>query len=217
MSPNIANASYTGPRSRGQSARSLASYLERHGEKDREIEYGQEPQHRVQIYGDREEFVGEATRRAEDERRSSYTHVVVSPERGEEFSDRDFEKLVETWTRDRDGQQCSHFAAIHRDTDHPHVHIAAARDKFTGKELEDLKRETEERIAERERFCDLRREAERPLQAERDQDREPPLEREAHERELRVERPAERGADSSEDGRGGHEHVRPEQEVERER
>lgn len=131
-------ASYGGPRSKGRSATRLARYLG-----DREG---------ARTFGDREAFLEEARARALENRRASYTHVIVSPERGERFNDRDLKRLTETFTKDRDGNACPHYGAIHRDTDNAHVHIAVARDKFEKGELTKLKEEVRDLVSFHERL-----------------------------------------------------------------
>jgi relaxase-like protein len=174
VSPDICNARYTGRRSRGESARSLANYIE----KRREVENGREVYHQVQTFGDKLEFVRAATERAEAGRRAIYCHFVISPQRGNEFSDRDFEKLIEPWTKNEQGRPCAFYAAIHRDGPHHHLHVGVARDKLTRHELDNLKEETYERIRQRERFCDLRRDRDRPLERSPEPVREQHRERE---------------------------------------
>lgn len=138
-------ARYTGPRSRGQSALRLARYME-----EREREDGTEE--RATTFGDREAFIEEARERAEEGKRSSYVHLVVSPERGEELTDEDFGRIAEEVARDRDGEAAPYYAAVHRDTDNPHLHVAIARDKYVGSELDDLKEDAREVIEARERL-----------------------------------------------------------------
>lgn len=185
MSRVICNVSYTGPKSGGQSAGRLGRYLEYRQQEDGRYE-------RQELYGDREEFREAARERAEEER-VSYTHTVISPERGEEYADRDLEQLMDEWTRDRAGEQQPFIAAIHRDSDHPHVHIATARDKFDRDELADKKEIIYELAHDREKIMDLRREYE----PERDHDRE----REP-DRSRGQDREGDRGEDQDRD-RGG--------------
>lgn len=193
---DFVRASYTGPSTRGQSAARLVRYVEQRKqerepekalEDGREREPGreqyeneqQEPERyeKATTFGDRDGFKEAATERAEAGRRSSYVHVVVSPERGNEMTDRDFERLVEPWTKDRQGRDCEHFAAVHRDTEHAHLHVAVARDKFQKAEYQALKDQTREKIEVRERFHGepekelAHREEERALQLERSWER----------------------------------------------
>lgn len=139
-------ASYTGPRSRGQSAVRLARYIE---EREREEDGDRE---RATTFGDRETFLEEAKERAEEGKRASYVHLVVSPERGESLTDEDFRRIAEEVARGRDGEEAPYYAAVHRDTDNPHLHVAVARDKYVGSELEDLKEDAREVMASRERL-----------------------------------------------------------------
>lgn len=145
MSPNIVKARYTGPSSRGQSAARLARYIS-----ERRAEDGR--REKATTFGDRGAFVAAAKERSEAGRRSSYTHLVVSPQNGSEFTDRDFEKLCKPLIYDRQGNRCAYIAAIHRDSEHHHLHLAVARDKYQRQELASLKSQTEERIRGRERF-----------------------------------------------------------------
>jgi relaxase-like protein len=142
---DFVGTSYAGPRSRGRSAARLARYME-----DRRREDGR--YEKARTYGDRAAFVEAAKERAEAGRRASYVHAVISPERGPELEDKDFERLIGPWTRDRQGRECPYFAAIHRDTEHAHIHIAVARDKFQKAELERLKERARELIASRQRL-----------------------------------------------------------------
>lgn len=206
---DFVRASYTGSGTKGQSAARLARYIEyrqrdaereqdREPEREQEREPEQEPEQeqshdyeRVQTYGDRNEFVEAAKERADAGRRSSYVHVVVSPERGQEYDNRDFERLVENWTKDRNGNELAHYAAVHRDTDHPHVHIAVARDKFQKAEYAGLKEQSRDCMEERERMMVPEREPEmeRLLERERELEQSREQEREQeHERQPEPER-----------------------------
>ena len=194
MSPNIVKASYTGAKSKGRSAARLARYMEERRKTEPELELEKEQTHethngqertrsgnsddlyeKATTFGNREEFVSAAKERSAEGRRSAYIHVIVSPERGQGFTDEDFEKLIKPWTTDRHGNEKEYFAAVHRDSDHPHVHIAVAKDKFQKEELADLKRQTHERIRGRERFHEGERQSERG--DERNQEREQNSER----------------------------------------
>ncbi len=158
---DFVGVSFGGPRSKGRGAARLARYVgDREGAK---------------TFGDRGAFLEASKERARAGNRASYVHVVVSPEKGEGLKDRDFERLVRPFTRDRDGEVCAYYGAVHHDTERPHVHVAVARDRFEKRELERLKNEARALISSRERL------------------REPPwhggaLGRELPEREQRYER-----------------------------
>lgn len=107
---------------------------------------------RARTFGDRKAFIREATARNEARRRASYVHLVISPARGREFTDADFEELLEPLVRDRQGGPCPYYAAVHRGTPHPHLHVAVCRDKYTKAELARLKAAVSERIREQERL-----------------------------------------------------------------
>lgn len=184
---DFVRASYTGAKTQGQSAARLSNYLqyrkqereqdqEREDSSEGESSRSRESQERYEqatTFGDRGGFNQAARERSEEGRRSSYVHVVVSPERGNEMTDRDFERLVEPWTKDRQGRDCEYFSAVHRDTEHAHLHVAVARDKFHKAEYQALKDQTREKIEVRERFHGepekelAHKEEERALQLER--------------------------------------------------
>lgn len=222
---DFVRASYTGSGTKGQSAARLARYIEyrqrdaeRHPEREQEREPDREKEQshdyeRVQTYGDRDEFVEASRERAKAGRRSSYVHVVVSPERGQEYEDRDFERLVDTWTKDRNGNELAYYAAVHRDTDHPHVHIAVARDKFQKAEYANLKEQSRDRMGERERMMVSEREPEmerllereREREQERSQEREPQRERQPEWEESDRDRGRQRERDFGRDRDEGRE------------
>lgn len=190
---NIVKARFTGPGSRGQGAAKLARYMEeRRVERD-----GQELYEKATTFGDRGDFVRAANDRAGQGRRSHYTHLVVSPERGHEFTDADFEKLLPSATMNRQGGSGSYFAAVHRDGNRPHMHVAVARDKYGKEELARLKEDINERVRERERVLDRRggrdagRGRERSASGEREDSRRRSAERLQRERE-RSQRERER-------------------------
>lgn len=167
----LVKANQVGPGTKGKSPGAMVSYMDRglepEPEKKPEPESGQaeptrEPDRRPEPepeptpafgrarFGDRGAFVAAALARAKE--RTAYVHVVVSPVMGGSFENRDFLRLLEPWTRDLAGRECAYYATVHRNTPHPHLHVAAARDRFSKKELERLKRETRDRIAEVERL-----------------------------------------------------------------
>jgi hypothetical protein len=216
---DFVRANYTGSGTKGKSAARLARYIEfrEQGQErefsgeDRELER-EEPERtryeRVQTFGDRDTFVEAAKERAEAGKRSSYVHVVISPERGGEYTDRDLERLVEPWTRDRNGNELSYFGAIHRDTEHPHVHVAVARDKFQKAEYARLKEESRGIMGERERMLvperepELERILERESELERERERSRELEREREEPEREREATRDRGLSREQKDRG---------------
>lgn len=130
--------SFGGPRSKGRGAVRLARYVG-----DREG---------ARTFGNRQAFLEAAKDRTREGRRASYVHVVVSPESGKGLKDRDFERLAVPFLKDRNGNGCAFYAAIHRDTDYAHVHLAVARDRFEKGELERLKANTRVLIRSRERL-----------------------------------------------------------------
>lgn len=194
----ITNVSYTGPRTRGQSSARLARYLTLRQVRDREQDRVQD---RVQdraryetlqlAGGDQERFEEAARERAKKGRRSSYVHVVISPERPG-YQDRDLKALAREWTRDRHGREAPHIAVIHRDTQHPHIHVAVARDKLTKDELRLSKERTGDVQRERERMIDRRQERERAREQEREKAREEQRQRREQERERQREAERER-------------------------
>lgn len=183
--PAITKVKYTGPTTQGQSAARLTKYLEY---RQREDEEGEERYERLQeTFGDAQEFREAARERAEEGRRASYVHVVVSPDHGERLSTEDYERIKEQWVYNHRGEELPHFAAVHREeSEHDHLHIAVARDKFVKADMEDRKEASREIIHERER--EPEREEEFEIRMERELDRElqrqePEQERQHQERE----------------------------------
>lgn len=130
--------SYGGPRSKGRSAIRLVRYVgNREG---------------ARTFGDREGFLETVKERTNRGCRSAYVHIIVSPERGEALNDRDFARFAGVFIKDREGNECRYFGAIHRDSSHPHVHIAIARDKVEKRELQGLKKEVRNLISVRELY-----------------------------------------------------------------
>ena len=164
---DFVGVSFGGPRPKGRGAARLARYVG-----DREG---------ARTFGDRQAFLGAAKERAREGRRASYAHVVVSPERGEAFTDRDLERLIQPFTRDRNGDGCAYYGAVHRDTGRPHVHVAVARDRFEKRELERLKKEARALISSRERVR-------APPWREGIKDREPPEREQRYEHERHHEK-----------------------------
>ncbi|MGI8540261.1 MAG: relaxase/mobilization nuclease domain-containing protein [Rubrobacteraceae bacterium] len=204
MSGLVTNVSYTGPKSVGQSAASLARYLSnRDREQDRDQDQGDRSNYETLdlASGDRRQFTTEARQRSESGRRSSYVHVVISPER-KDYNDRDLRELIKPWTRDSKGRDAPHMAVIHRDTENPHIHVAVARDKFSKTELALAKQQTRDIQRERELVLDRRREREQERERERELERRQELERE--QRLARDREDRDRSRDGSRE-RGGRE------------
>lgn len=176
--PTITKVKYTGSGARGQSAARLSKYLEY---REREDEEGNQRYERLEeTFGNSQEFKEAAKERAEEGRRASYLHIVVSPEEGEKLDTADFERIKEQWVYNHRGEELPHFAAVHRDeSEHDHLHIAVARDKYVKADLEDRKEASSEIIQERERQPE--REEEFEIRMERELDKE--LQRQEPERE----------------------------------
>ncbi len=183
--PDVFDVSYTHPAKADRSPARIVRYLTRRPlDRDRptrEGEWQSLPEGRV--FGDPEVFKGAANRRTrelrEEARRRgkdlsknksarccSYLHVVLSPSRRAEFSDRDFGALLEPWVKDANGRDLPFFAAIHREEeDREHVHVLVARDKIERKrELPRLKERTAEIVREIERELDLEQEMDQELE-----------------------------------------------------
>jgi hypothetical protein len=146
---------------RDHGAGKLMSYISRdaHELRDR---YGNEMDER-----DKQQFI---------ERSEEYSHekqVILSPERGDELSDREMSlavrKSMSEFTKER--PSADYCFAIHRDTEHPHAQVA-----LTGTR-EDLYVEIEERREVRERAQEHFREKERERRRERQHERERERER----------------------------------------
>lgn len=156
---------------RDHGAGKLMSYISRDANELRD-RYGNEMDDR-----EKQQFI---------ERSEEYGHekqVILSPERGDELSDREMSlavrKSMSEFTADR--PSADYCFAIHRDTEHPHAQVA-----MTGTR-EDLYAEIEERRKTRDRAQEHFREEERRRERERrrgrDQEREKERERDReHER-----------------------------------
>jgi len=195
LSPNVYNVSYTHAAGNSGSAARGARYITRRPDLSREErEQGVEPTREsewreIEHTGEKERFIEEANRRrderrerAEDEGKdlskdrspgaAQYTHVVISPENGERMRDEDFHQVAREWTHDESGREHPHVGAIHRDSDHHHMHLLIARDKFSKDELEERKERSEELVRDIERFRGLERDTERDTGRDTGRERE---------------------------------------------
>lgn len=184
MSPNVYNVSYTHAAGSDGSAARGARYITRRPEMSREErEEGKEPTREsewreIEHVGDKERFIQEANRRRDDKREraeesgkdltkdkspssAQYLHIVISPENSERMTDEDFKEIAKEWTRDEAGREHPHVGAIHRDSDHDHMHLMIARDKFSREELGERKEASEELVRNIERYRGLDRVPER--------------------------------------------------------
>lgn len=183
----VVKASYTRPDNAGQSASRLHKYLEyRQQEHEQENDQEQDRYERLdesERFGDAEEWKQAARDRADEGRRSAYVHVVISPENGHELTNDDYRELLDEWTTDKNGEQLPHYAAIHRDTDNPHLHVAVARDKFQKQDLEDRKERTREMVMQQEQTHGIEPEYEQQREQQREQEAQRERERREQERE----------------------------------
>jgi hypothetical protein len=94
--------------------------------------------------------------------------IILSPERGDDLPPGELEQRSRQAMRDfeRDRPTCRWVYAVHRDTDHDHVHVAA-----TGKRR-DLYMDREDIQRFRERGTELFREREREREQEQQQQKE---------------------------------------------
>lgn len=187
---NIYNARYApAPAARKRAHRSVEYLVKDRGEA-------------VKVYGDPEAF-REATKARVKEmdagkrpgEKGAFVSLVLSPERGADFKDGDFEKLLPAWTQDAEGREYDYFAAVHRDTGsrgngegHDHMHLLVARDAYDKRELGGLKRQSREVIRGREKLIKQRerraREYEQAREREPEQEPERKIERESDEPQL---------------------------------
>jgi hypothetical protein len=93
------------------------------------------------------------------------------------------------WTHNRNGKEERHVGYVHRDTDHPHLHLAVARSYYSKAEYERNKDQTRQIVREIEREREQERMIERIFghERERERDRERESDRE-RERGLQHER-----------------------------
>jgi 1,2-phenylacetyl-CoA epoxidase PaaB subunit len=192
VSPNVYNVSYTHAAGSDGSAARGARYITRRPE---EREEGKEPTREsgwreIEHVGNKEQFIEEANRRRDEKREraeesgkdlskdkspgsAQYLHVVISPENSERMTDEDFKEIAKEWTRDETGREHPHVGAIHRDSDHDHMHLMIARDKFSKEELGERKEASEEVVRDIERYRGMDREPEREKEpAVRDPERD---------------------------------------------
>lgn len=120
-------------------------------------------------------------------REVSYMSVVISPERGGlELRDEDWRRICRVWTHNRNGKEERHVGYVHRDTDHPHLHLAVARSYYSKAEYERNKDQTRQIVREIEREREQERMIERIFGRERERERD-------RERERESDRERERG------------------------
>lgn len=109
---------------------------------------------------------------AQSEEHQFERDVILSPERGDELSERDLERAaretVAGWEResDRPRGSCRWVYAVHHDTDHEHVHVAMTGTKH------DLYMDRDDMNRIRERGAELFREQERSREREQQRERE---------------------------------------------
>lgn len=170
-----------------------------------EREEGKEPTREsewreIESIGNKEQFIEEANQRRDDKREraeesgkdltkdkspgsAQYLHVVLSPENSERMTDEDFKEIAKEWTRDEAGREHPHVGAIHRDSDHDHMHLMIARDKFSREELGERKEASEELVRNIERYRGLDRVPEREREPARESDKDRGEERESRQQE----------------------------------
>lgn len=157
---------------RDHGAGKLMSYISRDANRLRD-RYGNEMDER-----DKQRFI---------DRSEEYGHekqVILSPERGDELTDREMSlavrKSMSEFTKER--PSADYCFAIHRDTEHPHAQVA-----LTGTR-EDLYADIEERRQTRDRAQEHFREKERRQERKRERER-----RQERERERSQDREQSRG------------------------
>ena len=111
-------------------------------------------------------------------REVSYMSVVISPERGDlELRDEDWRRISQVWTQNRNGKEERHVGYVHRDTEHPHMHLAVARSYYSKAEYEKNKEQTRQMVREIERQREQERMIDRIFDQERQREREQSRER----------------------------------------
>lgn len=111
-------------------------------------------------------------------REVSYMSVVISPERGDlELRDEDWRRISQVWTHNRNGKEERHVGYVHRDTEHPHMHLAVARSYYSKAEYEKNKEQTRQIVREIEREREQERMIDRIFNQEREREREREQER----------------------------------------
>lgn len=115
------------------------------------------------------------------ERHQFERHVIISPENGNDLSNdelgKETRRTMEQFTKDR--PTVTYAYSVHRDTEHPHTHVAMTGEKtdlyMDRGDVENVRETANERMVERERYKHRRQEKEHAN--ERDQrEREQELE-----------------------------------------
>lgn len=119
------------------------------------------------------------------ERHEFERHMILSPENGTDLSNdelgRETRRTMEQFTKGR--PTATYAYTVHRDTDHPHAHVAMTGEKtdlYMDKgDIENVRERANERMVERERYKHRRKEKERQNERERrEREQEKQLEKE---------------------------------------
>ncbi|WP_122088924.1 relaxase/mobilization nuclease domain-containing protein [Halalkalicoccus subterraneus] len=108
-------------------------------------------------------------------------HMIISPENGTDLSNdelgKETRRTMERFTEDR--PTATYAYSIHRDTEHPHAHVAMTGEKtdlyMDREDIENVREMANERMVERERYKHRQNERER---REREQEKQLEEERE---------------------------------------
>ncbi|KYH23777.1 hypothetical protein HAPAU_38560 [Halalkalicoccus paucihalophilus] len=101
------------------------------------------------------------------ERHQFERHMIISPENGNDLSNdelgRETRKTMEQFTKGR--PTATYAYSVHRDTEHPHAHVAMTGEKtdlYMDKgDIEETREHANERMVERSRYRNRRQEQER--------------------------------------------------------
>lgn len=125
------------------------------------------------LVGDEQKFRETVDWRNRKRRKVSYMTLVISPERDDlELTDDEFRRLAQFWTVNANGKTEQAVGYVHRDTGHPHLHLAVARHYYSRAEMERNHEATREYLRDIERARDLERSMDRVFEAELDRARE---------------------------------------------
>jgi Relaxase/Mobilisation nuclease domain len=106
------------------------------------------------------------------ERHQFERHMIISPENGNDLSNdelgRETRRTMEQFTKGR--PTATYAYSVHRDTEHPHAHVAMTGEKtdlyMDKSDIEETREHANERMVERERYRNRRQENERQQERE---------------------------------------------------
>lgn len=156
-------------------ARDLMDYISREGDTPVYSRSGRE-----MTESEREQFI------TKSERHQFERHMIISPENGEQLSNdelaRETRRTMEDFTKDRPSATFAY--TVHRDTEHPHAHVAMTGEKtdlyMDKHDIDTVRENANERMVENDRYKHRSKDKDRERQQ---QERQQALEDERKRRE----------------------------------